>query len=100
MKVLVSGGTGLVGRYIVEELLAGGYSVTVGGRQAPAPDLFSRSVNFLPLSLDPDRDQIEAFDDAYFFVHAAFDHVPGKYRGGEGDDPADVGLDGALRVVA
>ncbi|MGO4837542.1 NAD-dependent epimerase/dehydratase family protein, partial [Rhizobiaceae sp. 2RAB30] len=22
-----------------------------------------------------------------FFVHAAFDHVPGKYRGGEGSDP-------------
>src|SRR5690606_15011137 len=28
------------------------------------------------------------FDAATCFVHAAFDHVPGRYRGGEGEDPA------------
>ncbi len=87
MKVLISGGTGLVGRYIVEGLLDGGYQVIVGGRTPPAADLFSRPVEFVPLSLDPALDQIDAFDEAYFFVHAAFDHLPGKYRGGEGDDP-------------
>ncbi|MDE1992044.1 MAG: NAD(P)-dependent oxidoreductase [Rhizobiaceae bacterium] len=87
MKVLVSGGTGLVGRYIVEELLAAGYAITVGGRTAPTPDFFSQPVGFVPLSLDPTQDHQEIFDDAYFFVHAAFSHVPGKYRGGEGDDP-------------
>lgn len=101
MKVLVSGGTGLVGRYIVEELLAAGYQVIIGGRHAPLPRMFSRPVDFAPLSLDPDRDHIEAFDDAYFFVHAAFSHVPGKYRGGEGDDPKTfkrLNLDGTVRL--
>ncbi|MGO7425502.1 NAD-dependent epimerase/dehydratase family protein, partial [Rhizobium ruizarguesonis] len=68
MKVLVSGGTGLVGRYVVEELLAAGYQVIVGGRRAPLPRLFSRPVEFAALSLDPDKDQIDVFYDAYFFV--------------------------------
>lgn len=101
MRVLVSGGTGLVGRYIVEELLAAGYSVIVGARHAPVPGFFSRPVDFVPLSLDPDSDQIDAFDDAYFFVHAAFSHVPGRYRGGEGDDPEGfrrLNLDGSVRL--
>ncbi|MBB2682035.1 UNVERIFIED_ORG: nucleoside-diphosphate-sugar epimerase [Rhizobium esperanzae] len=101
MKVLVSGGTGLVGRYVVEELLTTGYQVIVGGRRAPHPRLFSRPVEFAALSLDPDQDQIDVFDDAYFFVHAAFSHIPGKYRGGEGDDPKSfhrLNLDGTVRL--
>ncbi|WP_416064619.1 NAD-dependent epimerase/dehydratase family protein [Rhizobium sp. ZK1] len=101
MKVLVSGGTGLVGRYIVEELLSAGYQVIVGARHAPLPRFFSRPVDFTPLSLDPDENDIGAFDDAYFFVHAAFSHVAGKYRGGEGDDPKAfrrLNLDGTVKL--
>ncbi len=101
MKVLVSGGTGLVGRYIVEDLLAAGYGVVVGARHEPAKRLFSRAVEFRRLSLDPRDDQMQVFDDAYFFVHAAFDHLPGKYRGGEGADPDDfrkLNLDGTIRL--
>lgn len=85
--VLVSGGTGLVGRYIVEECLAAGFSVTVAGRTRPAEDLFYSKVGFRPLTLDPDRDQTAIFDGIDIFVHAAFQHVSGRYRGGEGDDP-------------
>lgn len=101
MKVLVSGGTGLVGRYVVEALLAAGYDVTVGGRAAPLAGYFSRPVKFRSMSLDPDLDHIEVFDEAYMFVHAAFDHVAGKYRGGEGDDPVRfrrLNLDGTVRL--
>jgi nucleoside-diphosphate-sugar epimerase len=101
MKVLVSGGTGIVGRYIVEELLSAGYQVIIGGRRAPLPQSFSRPVDFAPLSLDPDEDDIGAFDDAYFFVHAAFSHIEGKYRGGEGDDPKAfhrLNLDGTVKL--
>ncbi|CDN49158.1 NAD-dependent epimerase/dehydratase family protein [Neorhizobium galegae] len=101
MKVLISGGTGLVGRYIVEGLIDAGYQVIVGGRSPPAPGFFSKPVEFAPLSLDPALDQIEAFDEAYFFVHAAFDHLPGKYRGGEGNDPdrfRRLNLDGTVKL--
>jgi nucleoside-diphosphate-sugar epimerase len=101
MKVLVSGATGLVGRYIVEDLLAAGYAVIVGGRHEPEAGFFSRPVHFVPLTLDPDADQSTAFDDAYVFVHAAFSHLPGKYRGGEGDDPDTfrrLNLDGTVKL--
>jgi nucleoside-diphosphate-sugar epimerase len=101
MKVLVSGGTGLVGRYIAEELLAAGYKVVIGGRNPPPPGLFSQPVSFVPLDLNPTENQSSAFDDAYFFVHAAFSHVAGKYRGGEGKDPQGfrrLNLDGSVKL--
>lgn len=101
MKVLVSGGTGLVGRYIVEALLSGGYDVIVGARSRPPASFFSRPVEFRPLSLDPEFDASGVFDDSYVFVHAAFDHAPGKYRGGEGNDSARfrrLNLDGSVRL--
>lgn len=100
-RVLVSGGTGIVGRFIVEHLLGHGYKVTVGGRQPPAAGLFSKDVAYVPLHLDPDLDQIDAFQNIYYFVHAAFAHVPGKYRGGEGDDPKGfrrANLNGSVRL--
>ncbi|WP_113408225.1 NAD(P)-dependent oxidoreductase [Hyphomicrobiales bacterium] len=101
MKVLISGGAGLVGRYIAEELLSAGYKVAIGGRNPPSPGFFSQPVSFVPLSLDPAENQSRAFDDAYLFVHAAFNHVAGKYRGGEGDDPESfrrLNLDGTMKL--
>ncbi|MGG6895250.1 MULTISPECIES: NAD-dependent epimerase/dehydratase family protein [Rhizobium] len=101
MKVLISGGTGLVGRYIAEELLSVGYKVAVGGRNAPPAGFFSQPVSFVPLSLDPAETQSHAFDDVYVFVHAAFSHIPGKYRGGEGEDPEGfrrLNLDGTVKL--
>ncbi len=50
-SVLVTGGTGFLGRRIVERLLAAGRSVTVLGR-SPAPDLEARGVRFVRASLD------------------------------------------------
>ncbi|WP_274426605.1 NAD-dependent epimerase/dehydratase family protein [Chelativorans sp. YIM 93263] len=86
-RTIVSGGTGYVGRFIVEELLAAGHAVTVLGRKTPPPGFFSEGVGFHPLTLDPETASKVPFAGADFLVHAAFDHVQGKYRGGEGDDP-------------
>lgn len=99
--VLVSGGTGLVGRYIVEDLVAHGYTVKIGSRHAPAQGLFSGAVEHVQLTLDPDADNSCAFDEVAHFVHAGFSHVPGRYRGGEGDDPEGfrrANLDGTLAL--
>jgi UDP-glucose 4-epimerase len=101
LKVLVSGGTGLVGRYIVEGLLAGGYTVAVGARKPPVDGFFSQHVDFVPIDLAPELDQTAAFEGIDAFVHAAFDHLPGKYRGGEGKDPKRfrrLNLDGTIRL--
>lgn len=100
-RVLVSGGTGFVGRFIVEHFLASGYDVVVGGRTAPVPGFFSKPVAFVPLALDPDRDQSASFRDVDHFIHAAFQHVAGRYRGGEGDDPQGfrrANLEGSIRL--
>ena len=88
MRVLVTGGTGYVGRFIVEAMLREGFAVIVAGRQPPRSDLFSEPVAFRPLDLDPDTDQTALLEGVDWLVHGAFDHVAGKYRGGEGDDPA------------
>lgn len=88
MTVLVSGGTGYVGRFIVEALLISARKVRVMGRTPPASGFFSAPVEFVEGSLDPARDRSAAFADIRHFIHAAFDHAPGQYRGGEGDDPA------------
>lgn len=84
---VVTGGTGYVGRFIVEALLEAGHRVTVMGRNAPAPDLFSRAVGYAPLSLEPEAVREQGVPHCDYLVHCAFDHLPGRYRGGEGNDP-------------
>jgi nucleoside-diphosphate-sugar epimerase len=101
MTTLVTGGSGFVGRFIVEALLRRGEGVRVMGRTRPADGFFSRPVAFVQGSLDPERDQSAAFEGVSAFVHAGFDHVPGRYRGGEGDDPAGFrrrNLDGSVAL--
>jgi nucleoside-diphosphate-sugar epimerase len=85
-RTVVSGGTGLVGRFIVERLLAEGHDVMVTGRVRPAPGFFSAPVSFTTDHLNPDEDHAATFADTDYFVHASFNHLPGKYRGGEGGD--------------
>jgi nucleoside-diphosphate-sugar epimerase len=84
---LVSGGGGFVGRFIVERLLDEGMAVRIAGRTRPVDRFFSRRVEFAPQTLDPESDFRAVFSGVDYFVHAAFDHLPGKYRGGEGGDP-------------
>lgn len=86
-RIIVSGASGYIGRFIVEWFLEAGHQVLVLGRKAPQPDFFSKPVLFQSMSLsqaDYDPSIFAGFDG---FVHAGFHHVPGKYRGGEGDDP-------------
>lgn len=100
-RTLVSGGTGFVGRFIVENLLAAGHDVAVMGRNPPAAGFFSGPVRFVEGTLEPDRNQSAAFAGIDHFVHAAFDHVPGKYRGGEGEDAPGFrrrNLDGSIAL--
>lgn len=83
---LVSGGRGHVGSFIVEGLIRAGHEVIVAGRAPPAGGTFSQPVRFAPLTLDAEHVDGRLFDGVDIFIHAAFDHVPGRYRGGEGDD--------------
>jgi nucleoside-diphosphate-sugar epimerase len=103
MRVLVSGATGIVGRFVVEHLLAHGHAVVAGVRRMPDALPFSRHVDARVVTLDPDADHRDVFGEIDGFVHAAFDHVPGRYRGGEGDNPEafrHTNLDGSVRLFS
>lgn len=71
MKVALTGAGGLVGRFIHKGLLAQNHDVIT----------LSRADGFELGGEPPSLRGCNAL------VHAAFDHLPGKYRGGEGDDP-------------
>lgn len=90
MRVAVTGATGLAG-YPVSRHLAGlGHEVVTLGRRPVA------GLRHLPWQLG-ERPTLTC--DA--LVHCAFWHVPGRYRGGEGDDPdrfTDLNRDGALAL--
>jgi 2-alkyl-3-oxoalkanoate reductase len=58
LPALVTGGTGFLGRHLVERLLAQGRSVTVLGR-TPSAELEARGVRFIRASLD-DAPAVEA----------------------------------------
>lgn len=87
MHVLLTGATGIVGRFVAPALAAAGHRVTRLGRTGD-----------VTWSLDDPAPRLPAAD---ALVHLAFDHLPGRYRGGEGDDPARfrrLNLDGTLRL--
>ncbi|TYC56300.1 NAD(P)-dependent oxidoreductase [Rhodobacterales bacterium] len=93
-RVLVTGASGTIGRFIATRFLQEGYLVTALGRRDPAlPGL-----EFSPFDLDDDGPHIPAAD---ILIHCALKHVPGKFRGGEGDDPSgflSANVDGTRRL--
>lgn len=95
MHLAITGGTGFVGRFIVAAALSAGHGVTLLSRRSPAALPRGTRVQHWQLGDAPGLSGVDAL------VHAAFAHVPGRYRGGEGDDPSGFLLanrDGSLRL--
>jgi len=96
VKIAVTGATGIVGHAIAGHLSQRGHAVTaLGRRRAALP-----GVAFTQYDMTKASPDLEGFD---ALVHAAFSHVPGQYRGGEGDDPEGflrINLEGTLRLFA
>ena len=102
MRVAVTGGTGYVGRYIVDALLAAGHDVRVLVRNKDGKLGLPKAVEVVSGGLDPDADFGNLIDGADALVHAAYQHVAGRYRGGEGDDLAGfmrVNVGGSLALL-
>ncbi len=91
MRVALTGATGLVGQYVARRLLAEGHGLVALGRPSPWGG------EARPWRLGEPA-LLEGCD---ALVHCAFAHVPGRYRGGEGDDPEGFlrrNLGGTLRL--
>ncbi len=83
MRIAITGGTGLVGRVCVKEAKVSGDEI----------HLLTRPNYSLG-----DRPNLTGCD---ALIHCAFQHAPGRYRGGEGDDPAGfvhANLDGSIAL--
>lgn len=93
MRVLLTGGSGRVGAFVAPALVAAGHAVIRLDRAPAAPGSLA-----FDLARPPDR-----LPPADALVHLALAHVAGRYRGGEGDDPAGflrLNRDGSLALFA
>ena len=90
MKIALTGATGTAGHAILQNLSV--HDVTILGRKSV------QGFDHIDWSLSSSAPDLSGFD---ALIHAAFHHAPGKYRGGEGDDPDGFiksNLDGTLRL--
>jgi len=90
MKIALTGGTGLVGRFLADAARAAGHEVALLSRTPPPEGMRYDLTGPVPDLAGHDA-----------LIHAAFQHEPGRYRGGEGTDPEGflaANRDGSLRL--
>jgi nucleoside-diphosphate-sugar epimerase len=100
--VAVTGATGYVGRFVVDALAARGHHVRALSRPASDRSGFAHEVDWLTGCLTEPESLGRLCAGADALVHAALDHLPDQYRGGEGDDPLgylETNLMGSLRLL-
>jgi len=100
--IALTGATGYVGRFVAAELLSRGFSLR--GLSRPDSDRagFSGHIDWVAGDLSSDSALKMLTDGAEAVIHMAYSHIPGRYRGGEGDDfPGwlDTNLGGSLRLL-
>jgi UDP-glucose 4-epimerase len=100
--VAVTGATGYVGRFIVKRLIHEGARVRAWRR--PSSDLtgLPESIEWIEGELGSEDSAHALVEGADALVHAALAHVPGRYRGGEGDDPVrfwQLNVDGSAALL-
>ena len=101
-QIAITGATGYVGKFVVPALLAQGATVRALARSSSKRAGFAANVEWVAGSL-LDADALTALvDGADAVVHLAYQHVPGRYRGGEGDDLGcwlEVNLHGTMQLL-
>ena len=100
--VAVTGATGYVGRFVVVELQQRGMQVRAFARPQADRSGFVQPVEWITGDLHSTEAIHQLVQSADAVVHLAYEHIPGQYRNGEGDDlPTwlDANLNGSLRLL-
>lgn len=103
MRVAVTGATGYVGRFIVAALQAEGSTVRALARVGSERGGFPEGIDWVTGGLRDRAAILRLVEGVDAVVHAAFEHAPGRYRGGEVDDLAGfltTNLNGSLELIA
>ena len=88
MIVGLTGASGIVGQFVTNRLVHDGTRVVAISRNVTS--LFGtrpQTVEWRKADMSNADQLVDALSGCDSLVHSAFAHVPGKYRGGEGDDP-------------
>lgn len=94
MRIAITGATGFVGHHIARHLIQSGHAVLTLGRR---PSLHPKAA-FAPFDLEGEAPDLSGLD---VLLHAALSHIPGRYRGGEGEAPQTFlrrNLSGTIRL--
>jgi len=86
MIIAVTGATGIVGRFVCEYLGARNHTVRGLHRADSNRRGFEHAPEWFAGDMQDPNALTTMLDGADAVVHCAFSHVPGRYRGGEGDD--------------
>ena len=100
--IAVTGATGYVGRFVVNHLLEQGEYIRGLTRPSSNRGGFVGEIEWVNGSLSSHAALEALVRDATTVIHLAYDHIPGKYRGGEGNDLAqwlDSNLYGSLDLL-
>ena len=102
MRVALTGATGIVGRFITARLAAEGCDIVALARPESDRTGFHFPVTWIGGDLNAVAALESLVEGADALVHSAYDHLPGRYRGGEGDDVEGfwrTNLLGSLRLL-
>lgn len=102
MIVAVTGATGYIGRFLIQELTQHNVTIRALARPSTNRNGFDTPIEWINGSLSNPNDLANLVDGASAVVHLAYEHVPGRYRGGEGDDLAgwlNVNVNGTLQLL-
>lgn len=100
--VAVTGGTGYVGRFVIAELQRQGVTVRALSRPESDRTGFTLPIAWIDGNLHSEQGITSFVKGVDAVVHLAYEHIPGQYRGGEGDDLnawLNANLTGTLRLL-
>ena len=86
MLVAVTGATGIVGRFVVDRLAAEGAEIRTLIRPTSNRRELPPGVEWVVGGMTDSPSLADLVEGADAVVHCAYEHIPGRYRGGEGDD--------------